>query len=551
MDKLYVFAVGGSGERVMNSLVMLLAAGMEVGANEIVPVFIDNDVNSHALKTSLERIEYYNGELPEKIGFYKICDRARTSTPSRKVSYCRVKIDAPIVLSENQNGAAIGNLYNVIGTLDDDKKSFVDEIKIERDLLFTEGDLKMPLDVGFIGNPNVGSVVMNCTSLNKKKKSESNKDKTKEYKDFSDIYHDVQSTDGVIVVGSLFGGTGASGIPLIVNRFMEKNNSRPILAGLAILPYFTFAPGDLCRNLRSDVSEYDVFAESFDSKTRAALIYYDQYMKQLDYLYYVGDGDNKAVYEHHKGGNEQENPTHIVEMMSALSIIDFTFRGKTDDDSVIYKTPIWETLTNDDRTLNLSGIQQNILSNSLIKFQMMKSIFDKKGMMDFYIRENALFVESIAFKTDLLQKLLGENEPKGEDCWGLWHLFREWEDWLSQLQCNSNSCRAFRLFNNKAAKDSNNIKDDITKCFYTERSEDEKDFGIADFTMSGGIFSKKKKEPKKPEIMKALIKACKDAGDANRDKVDADSDSLPKMISYISEAIDEIINNSCLIGKIM
>ena len=43
MDRLFVFGIGGSGERVMRSLVMLVAGGMEMNCGTIVPVLIDSD----------------------------------------------------------------------------------------------------------------------------------------------------------------------------------------------------------------------------------------------------------------------------------------------------------------------------------------------------------------------------------------------------------------------------------------------------------------------------------------------------------------------------
>lgn len=43
MAKVFVFCIGGTGSRVMRSLTMLLASGVEFGANEIVPIIIDPD----------------------------------------------------------------------------------------------------------------------------------------------------------------------------------------------------------------------------------------------------------------------------------------------------------------------------------------------------------------------------------------------------------------------------------------------------------------------------------------------------------------------------
>ena len=44
MSKLYVFGIGGTGSRVLRSFTMMLAAGVKIGANEIVPIIIDPDV---------------------------------------------------------------------------------------------------------------------------------------------------------------------------------------------------------------------------------------------------------------------------------------------------------------------------------------------------------------------------------------------------------------------------------------------------------------------------------------------------------------------------
>lgn len=43
MPKLYLFAIGGTGSRVVKSLVMLLSAGVPINASEIRLLIIDPD----------------------------------------------------------------------------------------------------------------------------------------------------------------------------------------------------------------------------------------------------------------------------------------------------------------------------------------------------------------------------------------------------------------------------------------------------------------------------------------------------------------------------
>ena len=43
MSKLYVFAIGGTGSRVLKALTMLMASGVNVPVDKIVPIIIDPD----------------------------------------------------------------------------------------------------------------------------------------------------------------------------------------------------------------------------------------------------------------------------------------------------------------------------------------------------------------------------------------------------------------------------------------------------------------------------------------------------------------------------
>ena len=79
MNNLYVFAIGGSGERVMKSLIMMLTTGMPLGAKKLIPVFVDNDVKSNALTSCLDLINYYRSN-PEtghtdKVGLHTLCGK--------------------------------------------------------------------------------------------------------------------------------------------------------------------------------------------------------------------------------------------------------------------------------------------------------------------------------------------------------------------------------------------------------------------------------------------------------------------------------------------
>ena len=58
MSKLYVFGIGGTGSRVLKSLVMLLASGVECKM-DIVPVIIDPDDSAADMTRTVELMKKY------------------------------------------------------------------------------------------------------------------------------------------------------------------------------------------------------------------------------------------------------------------------------------------------------------------------------------------------------------------------------------------------------------------------------------------------------------------------------------------------------------
>lgn len=57
--KTYIFGIGGTGARVMKSLAMLLATGVEIKTDEIVPIFIDPDASAADLTRTISFLQEY------------------------------------------------------------------------------------------------------------------------------------------------------------------------------------------------------------------------------------------------------------------------------------------------------------------------------------------------------------------------------------------------------------------------------------------------------------------------------------------------------------
>lgn len=538
MNNLYIFAIGGSGERVMRSLIMLLAAGVKINANSVTPVFVDNDKNSAALTRCKNLISYYNNGLSDgKPGIGTLCQQLPAG---KRPSFFETKINEPILL--DIAGNQIGNLEQIIGNLKKDNP--IEELILEeRDLLFSQDDLEMPLTVGFVGNPNIGSVVLNSLSFRDPK--------------FQTILQNAGSGDGVIVVGSLFGGTGAAGFPLIVNSFMSQDKNRPTVGGVAILPYFDFESKDAHKPDETIINteKYDVNSDSFSTKTRAALMYYDDYMsRQMDYLYYVGD-DNRAHYEHYVGGAKQDNPVHVVELLGAISVIDFA--EGTNQPTIVYKEPVWG-LNNDKAgnpgVANISSVIMPDVKKALVKFQLLHEFFanTKDGFLAHDIANNKAYITDLGITEPIRTACVGRptttplNDVKElndrvnsevnnyQHAWGLNAFFKEWEAWFADLY-NQAGQRVFQIFPyNDASVDHLNV----TQKFYNDG-----DFGVAKVVnKTRGFFNRETyKVPVEPAIADYMVSAH----NANRTRNPDSLVQLPSLLRLVSNALDAVIAEKC------
>lgn len=292
--KIYVFAIGGTGARVLKSFAMLMSAGVEIAADEIVPVFIDPD----AAAANLTETKNFLDE-------YRIINANLSFTSSTKNKFFRTRImelvpQYRLDLANTQNDRF--RRYIEVDSLDTANKALAC-------MLFSEDNLDSTMDVGFKGNPNIGSVVLNQFS-----QSEA----------FSALANHFQQGDRIFIISSIFGGTGASGFPLLLKNLRSMDSNQPNAAfirnapigALTMLPYFS---------VKQPAGGGTIDSSTFISKTRAALEYYASNItgnKSLNVMYYLGDNPTVA-YDYSEGGASQRNQAHMMELVAALAIADF------------------------------------------------------------------------------------------------------------------------------------------------------------------------------------------------------------------------------------
>lgn len=215
MAKLYIFGIGGTGARVLRSFTMMMAAGVNIGSDEIVPIIIDPDASNADLTRTVALMNNYRAVRSEL-----------TFTKKNESQFFRKEISQILV----------NYTLRINDTDDKTFQQFIDLPSMEKSsqammrMLFSEKNLASSMDVGFKGNPNIGSIVLN---------------QIVDSNDFQDFANNFESGDKIFVISSIFGGTGASGFPLLLKTLRTgasfPNNdliNKAEIGAITILPYF-------------------------------------------------------------------------------------------------------------------------------------------------------------------------------------------------------------------------------------------------------------------------------------------------------------------------
>ena len=302
MKRVFVFCIGGTGLRVMKSITMLLAAGMDAKGYTVVPVLIDPHMDleeKRNLQTLIGEYEtVYNNvilsdgkRLNPIHGFFgtDIADLAKLNGQQNDIS-------EPIAEKRS-----FGQYLNVGNLNSEDVNKYLVQT------MFSQANLDNDLSVGFKGSPNVGTVVLG--------------EMIKGADWFQAFCNACQKGDRIFIISSIFGGTGASGYPLLEKKVRNStdhpNVKDAMMGAVSVLPYFSLED--------PSTTDSDIDSANILTKTKSALAYYENSVKS-DYLYYVGEQGMKTTYANDE--KKQEDKAHFVELVAATALFDFL--SKTD-----------------------------------------------------------------------------------------------------------------------------------------------------------------------------------------------------------------------------
>lgn len=304
MSKNVLIGIGGTGSRVIESVVHLCAAGF--GPDKLHVFLIDPDAGNGNLTRTQTLIKQYS-EIRKRYQRIK-------GNPSFHTEIIIPPDNKPYVWNIFEERESTLEKFINFENLKQNDPSLASLASI----LFTEQELKTELDEGFRGHPSIGSVVMADPPMN-------------EYP-FKLLWDNIESLGAnelkVFLVGSIFGGTGAAGFPTLGSKNLIKYNqekevaladgkSKVLLGGALVLPYFTFSSD------ANTTEKMFVTPSDFPIATKAALQYYDTKDLGFDQYYFIGDSLAQKVGEFNTGTAKQLNRPHYVEIASALASFDF------------------------------------------------------------------------------------------------------------------------------------------------------------------------------------------------------------------------------------
>jgi len=301
MGNLFIFAIGGTGARVLRSFGILLAAGLKVNANKIIPIIIDTDSQNQDTNRAIKLLNNYRDirknitNLKESFFHNQICSLSDLGNLQGQAVWG----DSFLLKLQDTTGKSFGDYINYPFIQDFETKSLIK-------LLYSQQNLDDSLTYGFLGSPNVGCVVLDAIN------------QSEEFRNFGNLF---QPDDRIFIISSIFGGTGAAGFPLLLNNFSQNNPNlahanalqNATIGAVSVLPYFTLTKNDESR----------IDSSSFYTKSIAALSYYEENVKKINALYYIGDASKTNSYDNVEGGDSQKNDANFIEVAAALSILDF------------------------------------------------------------------------------------------------------------------------------------------------------------------------------------------------------------------------------------
>jgi hypothetical protein len=432
---LYVIGIGGTGAKCLESIAHLAAVGLS--APKINLLFIDADETNGSLSRARNSVSLYDR-------CHKLLDQNNQDSPWMSTQIFSSKPWSPFSRTTTDKNLSALFGYSLL-------KQNTPELGGLFDVLYTQSEREADLDVGFRGRPAIGSAVMSQVNLD-----------SLDDDAWRQLIEGIKKDAGggsppkIILCGSMFGGTGASGLPTIGRLLHTKLQALGIqvpIACIFLLPYFNFTPS-------GEVAPGEVFAraDQFLLNTEAALRYYLNQAEQFSTVYLLGNPSLSQV-EFSIGKQTQCNKPHFIELYAGLAVRHFWLNESSNRETLVYLTSrqskgrmTWTDLP-DSNPVKKALSSATRFAYIWLSNMAPELMYAKQQGINRFQQDNPWFIKFFKPQVGLFggfnsggSELADFNDPKEQDAIGTiseWCL--DYLRWLGELhQCDDESIDLFR-----------------------------------------------------------------------------------------------------------
>ncbi len=359
----FIIAIGGTGMRCLESFIHLCAIGM-FDNQDIEILTLDTDQNNGNMKRVWDLIDLYNRIKSEpsnisggnansdtffsaKLNLYKFWTNYDSQS---RITYRNISKLTEGDIETNRQNQMLSDLF------------------LERETV-----QEFHLDNGYRAQTHLGSHLMYHGIIEAARRLLHGEDVGDAERSLERFLGKLSSGEGkVFVFGSVFGGTGASSIPIIPVAFKEairiRSNGSEVLdldrvkfGSTLLTEYFSFKKPDLTQ-LNSEDGKIIADSRFFAINSQAALQFYQNdptVQKVYKKMYHIGwpiecrslsnENDNETI----TGGANQKNECHIVELMCACAAYDFF--TSANDGNFEKAQYLFRSIENENGSFNFKG----------------------------------------------------------------------------------------------------------------------------------------------------------------------------------------------------
>ena len=312
MNHYYVIGVGGVGARIMEAIVRLCECGYISQEEAITCLLIDADTHCGNSRQTVRLLDHYSQcrrSLNDN-NIFKTPLRGFTTRNGETTFATSPIYEDTLTTRENIVGRMNRKAYNFMLAA------------------YDEDEYAMNVTDGFYGRPTVGSLIFAWRTGDGGVISQLISEITQKTANDGDKVY-------VFLTGSLFGGTGASGLPTIANAIREQatNSDNLFMSAGLMLPYFKY---DTTDNPKGEIDH-----NNFAINAQNAINFYKNQMEKgkFNEVCMLGDYELLVRGKYATKGSDQLNMPHILELFAAGQVKQFFERAP--QDIVSYRNTKW------------------------------------------------------------------------------------------------------------------------------------------------------------------------------------------------------------------